>query len=332
MQAAKPLKKPPLPCPIYYPLNSADQMTDTQAPAMPSLKPDRQKPQSRVVAKAPRHWRAAAQNKPSFRDISAEEQEQEQERKKSLISTQTQTVRNAKTPEERVKAEEMLSFLIDREKWRLVRELPPLFSLYQHEDGRWVAMLSSELQAKAIALRAKTHNDKGTEVVVQAVSFLAAAAAFPPGAPGADAFMKALYQALHYGLVPENSEGGLAQRLHAISLADPVSKKKLGEKMKKDLAHAIDVRVKPEGLTARKNAMLVDASAYKVNAASILVEEAAIEGARLLAQQNQVLPTKKSLRDWIEKHHPETRILSKTGWSNLWTDAGLLALPRTPRW
>lgn len=255
-----------------------------------------------------------------------------EEEMKSLISIQTQTVRNAKTPEERMKAEEMLAFFVDRDKWRFVRELPPLFRLYQHEDGRWDARLSSELNAKLVALRAKTHNDKGTEVVVQTVSFLAAATAFPPGAPGADAFMKALYQALHYGLVPENSEGGLAQRLHAISLADPVSKKKLGEKMKKDLAHAIDLRVKPEGLTARKNAMLVDASAYKVNAASILVEEAAIEGARLLAQQNQALPTKKSLRDWIEKHHPETRSLSKAGWSNLWTDAGLSALPRTPRW
>lgn len=258
-----------------------------------------------------------AQNETPFRELSADEQ------RELVLSGITQNVRDAKTPEERRKAEVLLTRFQEQAKWHFVRELPPLFRLYQHEDGRWWAGLSSGLEAKALSLRAKTHTDKEKEAVAQAVNALGGAAFLPSGTLVADVMAKALSGILHETLLP---------RLHAITLADPESRVELGEKLKKDLAHAIDQLVTPEGLKPRANATLVQTNDGDGQTADILIEQAAIEGARLLAQQDQALPTKLALREWLEKHHPETISLSPAKWSSLWRGAGLESLPEASAW
>ena len=252
------------------------------------------------------------------RHLSAKDQDE------IIISEAEQQERDAKTPEERAKTEALLTQLHKKAKWRFIRELPPLFRLYQHEDGRWLADLSSELAAKALALRAKTHNDKEAEVIAKTMNTLAAAASASPGTLIADLFGKDVLQTLHDGLIP---------RLHAITLATtPESRMRLGGKLKKDLAHAIDQHVKPEGLKPRANAILVPSKSVDGQTTDILIEQAAIDGARFLAQQFQALPTKLAVRQWIEKHYPETVHLSETKWTSLWRNAGLESLPGASAW
>lgn len=259
----------------------------------------------------------AVQDEMPFRDLSAEQQHA------LLISVQADNVRDAKTQEERAKAEAMLAYLRELAKWRFVRELSPLFRLYQHEDGHWRADLSSQLEERALSLRAKTHTDKDTEAVAQAVNALAGAAFVPSEKLAADAMTNALHEILRETLFP---------RLHAITLADPESRMKLGEKLKKDLAHAIDQLVTPEGLKPRANASVVSTKNADGQDVDILLEQAAIEGARLLAQQDQALPTKLAVRKWIEKQYTETVQLSETKWTSLWRNAGLESLPEASAW
>lgn len=241
----------------------------------------------------------------------------------SLIELQEKEVQVSVTIADKEQAEQLLSALREQAKWKFVRDLPPLFSLYQHEDGRWLAELSPDLQARANALLAKTHTDGLVQAIATCVNEMSAMAKFPPGSPLASVCAKTLYQTLHQGLIP---------RLDEIVRADDKEKKILAKRLMNDLEQSIDHLASPEGIRPHKSAAAIMVNDEHGHPKSRLLEEVAIEMARTYAQIHQELPTKAGLRAELEKAYTDLLELSEGKWSKLWPLAGLDSLPHAKHW
>ena len=240
-----------------------------------------------------------------------------------LVAMVDSELDTCQTAENKSRRNEVLTHLHSASEWHFAKDLPPYFKLYQHQDGRWRADLSEELQQRVNSLSAKTHLDKEAEAIAEAVHSLCVM--------GGLSHEKTL-DATCGRVVNDQLRNSLCHRLNSIMHADETSRIALGEKLKSDLAQAIDHLVSPEGIKPRKNATVVRMSQQAGLTKTCLLEEAAIEMARSYAQSLRELPTKAALRAKLEAAYPMTLDLSKSKWAKLWKTTGLDRLRQDPPW
>jgi hypothetical protein len=242
---------------------------------------------------------------------------------RDLIAMAESELDTRQTTEKTSNKNEIFSYLHSASEWHFAKDLPPYFKLYQHQDGRWRADLSEELQQRVNSLSAKTHLDKEAESIAEVVHSLCVM--------GGLSHEKTL-DVTCGRVVNDQLRASLCHRLHSIMHADATSRSALGKKLKSDFAQAIDHLVSPEGIKPRKNTIVVRMSQQAGLAKTCLLEEAAIEMARSYAQSLRELPTKAVLRAKLEAAYPMTLDLSKAKWAKLWKTTGLDRLRQDPPW
>ena len=230
----------------------------------------------------------------------------------------------AKSEEDRSKAQEEVrrwsQLALEGSNWTIYKIIEPIGQLYRRSDGKFHLSLSTRLENIRQAFLVAADNDSSAEAVNKVLWLIM------HGGLGAGSLEMA--SALNWQKVQEC----LGERLRALTSCPAHERAKQAQRLKNDLADAVDRIAKPGFAKPRSNASQVSVCDETGKERLLRLEVLVIDTARQLAERHQDTPAKGDIRVALCACFPNLLKNKDSTWTDVWERCGLDELPRAAKW